>query len=187
MAEPYPRLSRAEREQLPVLLAASRAQPWPKDYRPFGCLTALLALAALAVLPRVMEGLGARFLSGPPLLVPLVLMLLTGVFLAFAGRSLIVSARQRRIEEALATLLREHPAGSREAALRAAVELLDLGHVKDARTTVRAFDADEMRERLGAAMPLVTSVERELVRGERIPPVFSGAPSGSRRDGGRGR
>lgn len=96
---------------------------------------------------------------------------LSGLFMAFAGRSRIVNLQYRRIDAAVETLARRGAA--RDATLEAAVQLLDLAHVSSGPTTIEAFAPGEMRKRLGAAGDLVVEVERALLEEGRIYPVFT--------------
>ena len=121
----------------------------------------MVSVAALLAFPRLAAFLDAPWLGGPPVLALLGLSALSGLFLALAGRSRIVSLHFKRIDEAVEVLTR--PDSPRTETLAAAVRLLDLAHLTAGPTTVEAFQPEEMKERLGAAWDLVIEVERALV------------------------
>jgi hypothetical protein len=128
-------------------------------------------LAAFLALSRLGPLLGANWLRPAVLGTVLGFTFLSGLFMAFAGRSRIVNLQYRRIDAAVETLARRGAA--REATLEAAVQLLDLAHVSSGPTTIEAFAPEAMRKRLGAAGDLVVEVERALLEEGRIYPVFT--------------
>jgi hypothetical protein len=112
---------------------------------------------------------------------------IVGVGLWLLGRTIGMAPAYRRIEAAVAALTAEAPglaAGAEptEGALRAAVTLLRDATHSPGPYTAPTFDAGAMRERLGAALPLVTAAEDLLVGEGRIYRVFTEEPGGA--DGG---
>ena len=100
-------------------------------------------------------------------------MLVTGFFLALAGRSARLNLELRRIEEAVETLRGQQRSHSRQALLASAVELLYLAYESEGPSMVGAYDIAEMRSRLEDVLPLVVDVELGLLGHGLIRPTFT--------------
>ena len=150
------------------------AEPPPKNWGAVGVMAALVGVVALVVVPLL-----ARTVPVPhgavitALVMGAALVVLGVVARASAGGF----ARGRSIAAAEAALRQlESDDPDRETALRAATLLLVHAYAMYGPKPSASFDFLAGRRRLGERVPLVEAVERELLRDNRIDPVFTDAP-----------
>ncbi len=135
------------------------AEPPPRNPRPYGCLTVIIALALLILLPKF----GPR--PPPPwgmvLVVVLGLALAAGLFVGVFVGSGIYGRASLRATEALDALVAD-PAPDDAARIRHAVGLVAYAVVSDGPTTAGTIDLAQAKQRLGANLDFVVAVERVL-------------------------
>lgn len=138
---------------------AIAAEPPPKNPRPYGCLTMIVALALLILLPKF----GSRMPPPWGIVVLVVLgLVLTGGF--FVGVFMGSGIHGRAFLRAAAALdaLADQVELDEAARLSHAVELIAHTVVSDGPTTSNTIDVAQAKQRLGANLDFVMVVERTL-------------------------
>lgn len=149
-------------EQRAAIVAEWRrivAEPPPVNPRPYGCLTVIVGLALILLIPQ----LGFRLPPpwGTVLLSVLGLIVAGGLFVGvFAGSGVYGRASQRAMA-ALDALAVGVPVDD-ATRIRHAVELIAHAVVSDGPTTLNAIDVAGARLRLGDSLDYVIAVERVL-------------------------
>ncbi len=154
-------------------LTAVRNRPPPRDPSWMGCIGAILATVALALLPLVA---GWTALSSTALWaigIALGVMVLAGGLLGFFGSGFVRGAVADDAEEAIDQLVAAYPHGDPAILRQAAVRILDQSTVSTGPATVETFDSEEVAVRLGAALAYVLQVERILLQRKEIYPCFT--------------
>ncbi|MCH7717500.1 MAG: hypothetical protein IH876_15315 [Gemmatimonadetes bacterium] len=166
-------------------LTAVRNRPPPKDPSSLGCIGAIIAAVAIALLPLVARWTAwsstALWGIGVALGVAVVGGSLLGIFGGGFGRGAVAGDA----EEAIDQLVAAYPYGDPAIMRQAAVLILDQSTVSTGPTTVGTFERAEVAVRLGNALSYVLQVERILLERNEIYPCFTLLdPSFSDRDGG---
>ena len=150
-----------------------QAAPSPRDPRPVGCLTAIAAVAGLVAVPWLAGNLGLGIGAARATAVVLVLALIIGGLLAVFGGGFVSGAVRAEVERSLARLEEGQLDLPVEVLRRATVRILLDAHIVVGPTSVRAYDPEAAAARLGDALPYVLAVERLLLDGGSIYPVFT--------------
>lgn len=137
-----------------------------------GCLVALGGGVVLLAWPAVADFVPGGGFVGPFVLLGATILLVGGIVWSFFGGSTGRAAAGAAVEASLRQL--ESGEEDREANLRAATLLITHAYVTQGPATAPTFDPDEVRGRLGRALPLVLAVERYLVEEVGGYPVFEG-------------
>ena len=174
MADP-PRISPdlTDPRQIMAALTAVRNRPPPRDPSSMGCIGAILAILAIALLPLVA---GWTALSSTALWgigIALGIMMLAGGLLGFFGSGFVRGAVAGDAEEAIEQLVAAYPDGDPAILRQAAVRILDQSTVSTGPATVETFDSGEVAVRLGDALAYVLKVERILLQRKEIYPCFT--------------
>ncbi|MCZ6879229.1 MAG: hypothetical protein O7G29_13935 [Acidobacteria bacterium] len=150
----------ADPRQIIAALTAVRNRPPPRDPSSMGCIGAIVAAVALALLPLVARwtALSSTALWG--IGIALGVTVLGGGLLGFFGSGFVRGAVAGDAEEAIDQLV-------------AAVRILDQSTVSTGPVTVETFDSGEVAVRLGDALAYVLQVERILLQRKEIYPCFT--------------
>jgi hypothetical protein len=161
---PPPPLGPEELEVVDEALEEIRTEEGPVDRGPIGCVLALPAFVLLLVVPVLGRRFGLPQAVATPIILVAIVLLVAGLTLWFTAGGFVRGHVTAAAEAALRNLESWDPeAGRREEALRAATLLVMNAWASYGPTTTEAFDRAEARERLGATLPLVESVEEHLV------------------------
>ncbi len=154
-------------------LACVRERPPPKDPRPVGCVTTIVALITLVLVPFVGPsfGLGGGAMLGIGIGIGLVV--LVGGLLGFYGDAFVRGAIVSDVEEAIVELILQWPDGDPDVIREAAIRILDQSTASTGPVTVETFTAKEVAIRLGPALNYVLGIERFLLQRREIYPVFT--------------
>ena len=162
-----------ERQEIIDTLERLRDGPPPTDPSSWGCVTAIVAIITLVLMP--FFGRGFDLSSGAMLGIGIALGLvaiLGGVFGIFGG-ALPRGAVVAEMEEAIRELMVEWPDGDPAVIRQATIRILDGSMVSTGPVTVETFDAKEVAIRLGPALNYVLGIERFLLERQEIYPVFT--------------
>ena len=154
-------------------LTTVRNRPPPKDPSWIGCIGAIVATVAIALLPLWSRwtALSSTALWG--IGVALGLTVLGGGLLGFFGSGFARGAVAGDAEEAIDQLVAAYPHGDPAILRQAAVRILDQSSVSTGPVTVETFDRKEVATRLGDALAYVLQVERILLQRKEIYPCFT--------------
>lgn len=151
------------------------AEPPPENPRPYGCATFLIAAALLLFLPKLLDLPGWKL----PEALRLVLLAVLGLALAggffvgvFVGSG-VYGRAHARAREALSWLAANPESTDAAARRRNAVALIFNTVVWDGPTVSTTIAPAQSRERLGASLPYVLSVERVLAADLKVAPIFT--------------
>ena len=154
-------------------LAAFRDQPPPSDPASGGCVVAIVSIITIVFMPFI----GRAFeLSGDVMFVlgvMLGLAALAGGLVGIFGGGLASRRVSADVERAVGVLLAEYPEGDEARYRAAAVNILDGAYHPRGPTTVRTFEADDLRGQLAEALSYVERMESFLLEREEIYPVFT--------------
>ena len=162
-----------ERQEIMDTLARLRDRPPPTDPSSAGCVTAIVAIITLVLMPFI--GQGFDLSSGAMLGIGIALgtvALLGGIFGIFGG-ALPRGAIMADVEDAIQELMVEWPDGDPAVIREAAITILDQSTVSTGPVTVETFEAEEVAIRLGPALKYVLGIERFLLKRQEIYPVFT--------------
>ncbi len=154
-------------------LVRVRDRPPPKDPRAAGCLTTIVALITLVLVPFVGPSFG---LSGGAMLgigIGIGLVVLVGGLLGFYGDAFVRGAIAEDAEDAIVELMVAWPDGDPDVICEAAIRILDQSTASTGPVTVETFTAKEVAIRLGPALNYVLGIERFLLERKEIYPVFT--------------
>ncbi len=168
--------SALERQEIIDTLERLRDGPPPSDPSSAGCVTAIVAIITLVLMPFI--GRGFDLSSGAMLGIGLglgLVALLGGTFGIFGGM-LPRGAAVAEAEEAIQELMVEWPDGDPAVIREAAIRILDGSTVSTGSVTVETFDAKEVAIRLGPALNYVIGIERFLLERQEIYSVFTMLP-----------
>ncbi len=163
----------ADPRQIIAALTAVRNRPPPRDPSWMGCIGAIVATVALALLPLVA---GWTALSSTALWaigIALGVTVLGGGLLGIFGSGFFRGAVAGDAEEAIDQLVAAYPYGDPAILLQATVRILAQSTVSTGPTTVETFDSGEVAVRLGDALAYVLQVERILLQRKEIYPCFT--------------
>ena len=167
-------LPTAERQAIVAEWKRLADEPPPSDRRAIGCMTVIIAVALAAAGPPLARlagfDLGQSLRIGAS--VVLVIAFLAGIVMAFLGSGRF-ARDSRRAGQALEWLTTHGADADPEERRRQAVALLAHAYCTDGPSTVTTFDFEEVRQRLGEALPYVMTVERALRTDLKIYPVFT--------------
>ena len=162
-----------EARAIQAALSEITSEPPPRDSGPLGCVLSLLAVVGLVVLPIVADRVG---LMGAPLKAAIVLLvgsvfggLVWSVFGGAFSRGAVISG----VDQAATELIELYPDGPPDRMLALATRIVFNAYVSTGPTTSNTYEAAEMAERLGPALPYVVRVERWLIEHEGVYSVFT--------------
>lgn len=140
------------------------AEPLPFNPRPYGCLTFLVAVALLVLLPQLPKWFG--WTLPPPfgqiLFVVLIVLLAVGLFCGVFLGSGVYGRAYSRASESLDWLASHPGLIDADARRRHAVTLIANIVVSDGPTTSGTIAIDEAKAKLGVNLQYVVAVERVL-------------------------
>ena len=165
--------SALERQEIIDTLERLRDGPPPSDPSSAGCVTAIVALITLVLMPFFGQGfdLSSGTMFGIGVALGLVA-LLAGIFGIFGG-ALPRGAVIAEVEKAIQELIVAWPDGDPAVIRRAAIKILDGSMVSTGPTSIETFDAQEVAILLGPALPYVLGIERFLLERQEIYPAFT--------------
>ena len=145
----------------------------PQDPSPAGCITSILAIIALVLLPVISSTpvLSSGLLIG--VAIGLSLVAVIGALVNVLGGGFVRGAVVSDVEEAVTQLIEAFPNGDARVMCEAAVRLFDGSIVSTGPVSVEGFDRHEVQRRLGDALPFVIAVERILLKRNEIYPCFT--------------
>ena len=159
----------AQREAIVAEWQRIAAEPPPRNPRPYGCLTVIVAIGLFVLLPQT------GFRPPPPwgtvLLVVLGLALAGGLFVGVFAGSGVHGRAAARASAALEALADAVPVDD-AARLRHAVELIAHAVASDGPTSLATIDIEAARQRLGPKLADVLAVEAVLAEEIGIPRFF---------------
>ncbi len=166
-------------------LTAVRNRPPPKDPSSIGCIGAIVATVAIALLPLVARWTALSSTALWSIGVALGVTVLGGSLLGIFGSGFVRGAVSSDAEEAIDQLVAAYPYGDPAILRQAALRILDQSSVSTGPVTVETFDHKEVAARLGDALAYVLQVERILLERKEIYPCFTLLEPGfDDRDGG---
>ena len=162
-----------EHQEIIDTLARLRERPPPKDPRAAGCVTTIVALITLVLMPFIGPGFG---LSGGAMLglgIGIGFVAILGGLLGFYGDGFVRGAIAEDAEDAIVELMVQWPDGDPDVIREAAIRILYQSTASTGPVTVETFDAKEVAIRLGPALTYVRGIERFLLQRREIYPVFT--------------
>ncbi|MCZ6486455.1 MAG: hypothetical protein O6826_12235 [Acidobacteria bacterium] len=138
-----------------------------------GCIGAIVATVALALLPLVAGWAAMSSTALWAIGIALGVMVLAGGLLGFFGSGFVRGAVAGDAEEAIDQLVAAYPNGDPAILRQAAVRILDQSTVSTGPVTVETFDSQEVAVRLGDALAYVLQVERIMLQRKEIYPCFT--------------
>lgn len=154
-------------------LSEINSEPPPTDSGPYGCMLSLVAVVGLVVLPIVADRVG---LTGTALTVATAFLLGSipgGLVWSMFGGAFSRGKVIRAVDQAATELIELYPDGPMDRMIALATRIIAHAHISTGPSTSTAYEAEEMAERLGPALPYVVRVERWLVEHEGVYPVFT--------------
>ena len=150
-----------------------RDRPPPADPSSGGCVVAIVAIVTAVLIPFI--GLALSLSGGAMLGIGLGLgaIAVAGILLGAFGGGFVSGAVAGDVEEAIVELVTDYPDGDERRLRQAAIRILDGAYVSTGPTTVGTFEARDVAERLGDALPYVERIERILLERQEIYPVFT--------------
>ena len=173
LPDPVSPVSADEGRAILASLRRLREAPPPSNPASPGCFAALVAIAGLVALPFVAPRFSIGSATTWIIAAGLALVLVVGALLSVFGGSFVTGGIASDADEAAEQLIAEFPDGDVAGMREAAVRILGGANSSQGPTTVNTFDAHEMAERLGAALPYVKRIERFLLKEQQIYPVFT--------------
>jgi hypothetical protein len=162
-----------ERQEITDTLERLRDRPPPSDPRSGGCVTAIVAVIALVLMPFIGRGFDP---SGGAMLgigIVLGLVALIGAYFGIFGSGIVGGAIIADVEEAIEELMVEWPDGDPAVMREAVIRILGQSTISTGPTTIAAIDVEEVGIRLLPTLDYVLDIERFLLERQEIYPVFT--------------
>lgn len=162
MTEHARQFTAAQRKAIVAEWQRIAAEPPPRNPRPYGCLTVIVAIGLFLLLPQT--GIKPPPPWGTVMLAVLGLTLAGGLFVGVFAGSGVHGRAAARASAALAALaaLADGVPGDDAARLRHAVELIAHAVASDGPTSQATIDIAAAKQRLGASLADVLAVEAVL-------------------------